>query len=99
MTLLVRGGLSADLSAGHVPLASVGMPPDSEAVRETLLAMPRAERNVCFLAFRGAEPAGVAIASAEGGVAQLRFGGPRLGRQRWAGQTCLSARGALGRMT
>ncbi len=52
------------------------MPPDSEAVRETLLAMPRAERNACFLAFRGAEPAGVAIASAERGVAQLRFGGP-----------------------
>lgn len=50
--------------------------PDSEAVRETLLAMPRAERNACFLAFRGAEPAGVAIASAEGGVAQFRLGGP-----------------------
>jgi GNAT superfamily N-acetyltransferase len=55
------------------------------AVREGLRAMPRAEGNVCFLAFHAGNPAGVAIASADGGVAQLtgagvlpRFRGARL---------------------
>lgn len=55
--------------------AFMGKPPDSDAVREALLAMPRAEGNACFFAFHGGEPAGVAIASAEGGVAQLTGAG------------------------
>lgn len=55
--------------------AFMGRPTDSEAVREALLAMPRAEGNACFLAFLGAEPAGVAIASAEEGVALLTGAG------------------------
>lgn len=55
--------------------AFMGRPPDSEEVRDALLAMPRAEGNACFLACQGGEPAGVAIASAEGGVAQLSGAG------------------------
>lgn len=55
--------------------AFMGRRPDSEEVREALLAMPRAGGNACFLAFQGGEPAGVAMASAEGGVAQLTAAG------------------------
>ncbi len=55
--------------------AFMGGPPASDRAWETLLAMPRAEGNACFLAFRGAEAAGVATASAEGGVAQLTAAG------------------------
>jgi GNAT superfamily N-acetyltransferase len=70
-----------------------------EGVRAGLRAMPRAEGNVCFLAFAGGAPAGIAIASADGGVAQLtgagilpRFRGAGLqaalvrARLAWAGE-------------
>ena len=42
---------------------------------ESILAMPRAEGNVCFAAFEGERMLGVAIASAFGGVATLSGAG------------------------
>ncbi|HUL57934.1 MAG TPA: GNAT family N-acetyltransferase [Anaeromyxobacteraceae bacterium] len=44
-------------------------------LREGLRAMPRAEGNVCFLAFADGAPAGVAMASCEAGVALLTGAG------------------------
>ena len=49
--------------------------PAAEAMRDGLLAMPRGEGNVCFLALADGMPAAVAMASAEGGVAQLTGAG------------------------
>jgi len=56
--------------------AFLGGPP-AGALREGLRAMPRAEGNVCFVAFVEGAPAGVAMASCEGGVALLTGAGVR----------------------
>ncbi len=56
-------------------LAYFGRLPPSDAMLEALLAMPRAEGNVCFAAFEAGRPVGVAIASAHGGVATLSGAG------------------------
>ncbi len=54
--------------------AFLGAPPRG-AVRDGFRSMTRAAGNACFVAFRDAVPAGVAIASCEGGVAQLTGAG------------------------
>lgn len=54
--------------------AFLGAPPRG-AVREGFRSMTRAEGNACFLALVDGAPAGVAIASCEGGVAQLTGAG------------------------
>jgi GNAT superfamily N-acetyltransferase len=54
--------------------AFLGGPPSPE-VRGGLLSMPRTPTNACFVAFAGAAPAGVAMASACGGVALLSGAG------------------------
>jgi GNAT superfamily N-acetyltransferase len=56
-------------------LAFFGRLPPSDAMLEALLAMPRAEGNVCFAAFDAGRPVGVAMASAHGGVATLSGAG------------------------
>jgi GNAT superfamily N-acetyltransferase len=60
--------------------AFLGAPPRG-AVRDGFRAMARAEGNACFLAREGGAPAGVAIASCEGGVAQLTGAGVVPGRR------------------
>ena len=58
--------------------AYFGDVPAYAATIESILAMPRAEGNVCFAAFDGGRMIGVAIASESGGVATLSGAGVAL---------------------
>jgi GNAT superfamily N-acetyltransferase len=73
----VREALSAEHGAWVELFAQafLGGPTQSEAQRVALAAMPRAEGNAAFLALLGAEPVGVALASAWRGVALLTAAG------------------------
>jgi GNAT superfamily N-acetyltransferase len=55
--------------------AYFGRAPAGETMMESLLAMPRADGNVAFAAFEQGTVAGVALASAHGGVATLSGAG------------------------
>ena len=55
--------------------AHYGGPAQSAAQAEAFLAVTRAEGNACFFALEGGVPAGVAIASATGGIALLSGAG------------------------
>jgi GNAT superfamily N-acetyltransferase len=55
--------------------AFLGGPTQSDAQRQALLAMPRAEGNAAFLALAEGRPAGVALASAWHGVGLLSAAG------------------------